>query len=138
MPRALQTSYELQQSVAHPDWVTVRRSIGRYRCAPAIAYCDFDDDGDEDIFVAPISGTASPIQAEMYLNDGGGSYRLDNRIFGSDVPELVHARKALTGDYNREQPHGGCLLAHRVNRAAGSAGAGRHPPHHSSRMEREK
>ena len=100
-PGALQTSYELQHSVLHVDGksLLVPRTHG-YGWTGVAAYGDFDGDGDEDVIHAPLDGTANPSSLEMYLNDGDGEYRLDNRLFGSDVPELVHPRKLLTGDFN--------------------------------------
>lgn len=100
-PGALQTSYELQHSVVHVDGrsLPVPRTRG-YGWTGVAAYGDFDGDGDEDVIHAPLDGTANPSPLEMYLNDGNGEYRLDNRLFGSDVPGLVHPRKLLTGDFN--------------------------------------
>ena len=101
VPGTLQTSHELQASVLNPDI----REISKFKDYPefihAYTYGDFDGDGDEDIFVAPgnfSTDEATPV--EIYFNDGNGNFRLDNSFFQGSIPELVHPRKAITGDFN--------------------------------------
>ena len=94
----LQTSYELQHSVLHVDARSLPFPSDRW--LGVFAYGDFDGDGDEDVLHAPLDGTVNPSPLELYLNDGDGEYRLDNRLFESDTPGLVHPRKILTGDFN--------------------------------------
>ena len=102
VPGTRQTSYELQASVLNTDIHEIRRLNGQTsETGAAYAYGDFDGDGDEDIFVAPgkfFTEESTPV--EIYFNDGDGSFRLDNSFFQGTVPELVHPRKAITGDFN--------------------------------------
>ena len=105
VPGPLQTSYELQSSTVHTDWRALRRTNARSGFGTAVAYGDFDGDGDEDVFVSPGDGTANSTPVEIYLNDGAGRFRLDNEIFQGSVPELVHPRKAIVGDFNDDGRH---------------------------------
>ena len=101
VPGTLQTSYELQASVLNPDINEIRRLNGQKGLIFAHTYGDFDGDGDEDFFVAPSyynKNETTPV--EIYFNDGDGSFRLDNSFFQGSIPELVHPRKAITGDFN--------------------------------------
>ena len=66
----------------------------------AVAYGDFDGDGQEDVFVAGLSHTTDSVPVEMYLNDGNGGFRLRDDVFVGPVPRTVHTRKALSGDFN--------------------------------------
>ncbi|MDE0207506.1 MAG: VCBS repeat-containing protein [Candidatus Tectomicrobia bacterium] len=94
-----QTSYELQTSVLHTDWRPFVPPGG------AVAYGDFDGDGDEDIFAPNLSlnadGTLSPVPVpvRIYANDGG-RFSLADWMFSGGIPKAVHPRKALTGDFN--------------------------------------
>lgn len=101
--KALQTSDELQHSVVHPNWSAIVAAHGKHVGRVAVAYGDFDGDGDEDIFLPQHNDSFNaPVPVEMYLNDGYNNYHLDNSIFGNDVPGLVQPRKALTGDFNSD------------------------------------
>ena len=95
----LRPSHDLQASVLINIPNAARNARNQISFGDAIAYGDFDGDGDEDIFVSTLDLTPNPRPVHMYINDNG-TYRLDNSIFGSEVPALVHPRKAITGDYN--------------------------------------
>ena len=110
--RTLPTSYELQSSVLRTDWRAFLSLEGE-KFVEAIAYGDFDSDGDEDVFVAPHDVSASinnedgrPVEAtpvQVYANDGDGEFTLATESFITGrVPEAVHPRKALTGDFNHD------------------------------------
>lgn len=103
---SLSTSYELQGSALRTEWGGLVARHGYF--TSAVAYGDFDCDGDEDIFTASgeistASGdqTANPTPVEMYANDGAGGFSLaTSRFIHGEIPGLVHPRKALTGDFN--------------------------------------
>ena len=71
-----------------PGWVT------------AIAYADFDGDGDIDVFHAPRASDGAPLPVEFHLNDGNGRFSLHSGLFSGGVPQVSNAQKAVTGDYN--------------------------------------
>ena len=101
VPGTLQTSYELQASALNTDINEIRRLNGQSSGdLLAYTYGDFDGDGDEDFFVAPSYYKNETTPVEIYFNDGGGNFRLDNSFFQGSIPELVHPRKAITGDFN--------------------------------------
>lgn len=103
VPGALQTSYDLQGSVLNTDINEVRRlngQNGQIVHIEAYTYGDFDGDGDEDVFVTANYFTEETTPVELYFNDGNGNFRLDNSFFEGSIPELVHPRKAITGDFN--------------------------------------
>ena len=58
------TSYELQYSRLRTDWGALRRAQGLYS-SDAVAYGDFDGDGDEDVFAAPGLNAPNPKPVEM-------------------------------------------------------------------------
>ena len=101
VPGTIQTSYELQASVLNTDINEIRMLNGQSSGELfAYTYGDFDGDGDEDFFVAPSYYTNETTPVEIYFNDGDGNFRLDNSFFQGSIPELVHPRKAITGDFN--------------------------------------
>ena len=95
------SSYTLQITSLYIDLMEIRQDG-----ADAVVYADFDNDGDEDIFVGTPAGKASTADAqkrrpfEMYLNDGAGNFTLDLSLFVGDVPGAIVPRKALPGDFN--------------------------------------
>jgi len=101
------TSYELQTSALLTDWGALLLSSRRCH-AHAVAYGDFDGDGDEDTFVAEVSHeegrdwalSEDPVPVHMFLNEGPAGFRLADEIFRGAVPRIVHPRKALPGDFN--------------------------------------
>ena len=100
------SSYELQKTCLHIDRQGIRQTNpGSF--VHAVAYADFDNDGDEDVFMA--SGE-TPV--EMYLSDGSGHFTLDLTIFNGGVPEAIHPRKALVGDFNGDSLPDIFVLAH--------------------------
>ena len=101
VPGALQTSHELQASVLNTDINEIRVLNGQTPSnTTAYTYGDFDGDGDEDLFVAPSYSKNETTPVEIYFNDGGGSFRLNNGFFQGSIPELIEPRKAITGDFN--------------------------------------
>ena len=93
------SSFELQKTCLHIDRQGIRQTNpGTF--VHAVAYADFDNDGDEDVFMSSGDGSQNTTPVEMYLNDGSGNFALDLTIFNGVVPEAVHPRKALTGDFN--------------------------------------
>lgn len=85
-----QTSLWIARAVVGlPDWA-----------AAAIAYGDFDQDGDVDVFAAYAPGARSPTPVKRYLNNGSGVFSFDTTWFGGNPPQMVWPRKALAGDFN--------------------------------------
>ena len=73
----------------------------------AIAYLDIDQDGDDDIFVSTIwyerpylQKNVKRIPAEIYLNNGDGTYTYDMSMIDGEIPTFVHSRKAIVSDFN--------------------------------------
>ena len=73
----------------------------------AIAYLDIDLDGDDDIFVSTIwyespylRENVQRIPAEIYLNNGDGTYTYDMSMIDGEIPSFVHSRKAVVSDFN--------------------------------------
>ena len=98
-PPRLQSSYELQKTSLHIDRQAIRQTNpGTF--VLAVAYGDFDNDRDEDVFMAGGDGSESGTPVELYANDGTGQFTLANEIFQHGIPELVHPRKVLPGDFN--------------------------------------
>ncbi len=100
------TSYEMQTSALLTDWGALVNS--RWCPEKAVAYGDFDGDGDEDTFVAEVSMEEGPhwvwgedpVPVNMFLNEGPAGFRLADEIFRGPVPRMVSPRKALPGDFN--------------------------------------
>ena len=104
-PQAPATSYELQASALLSNWGTL---LG-HCAAHAVAYGDFDGDGDEDVFVGEVSHnkerspwelSPEPTPVMVFLNEGGAGFRRADEMFLGPVPQLVHPRKVLPGDFN--------------------------------------
>ena len=92
-------SYELQYSQLRTDWGALRRAQGLYG-SDAVAYGDFDGDGDEDVFAAPGLNTPNPKPVEMYLNEGNDEFRRSEEIFLGETPTVILGRKSIPGDFN--------------------------------------
>ena len=102
-PRAPMTSYELQKTGLYVDREAIRQANQvdpSIHYVTAIAYGDFDGDGDEDVFMAGGDGTESTSPVELYANDGMGQFTLANELIQGAVPEMVNPRKALSGDFD--------------------------------------
>lgn len=94
-------SYELEKSEIKIDLIALRKKNGRNNgFILAIAYFDINNDGVDDIFLNPGSGNNDKTEAEMYIFKNG-DYVLDNSFF-TRPSSLVHARKALVGDFNKD------------------------------------
>ena len=105
------SSYELQKTCLYIDRQGIRQTNpGTF--VHAIAYADFDNDGDEDVFMSSGDGSPNTTPVEMYLNDGSGNFTLGLTIFSGGVPEAVHPRKALTGDFNGDSLPDIFVIAH--------------------------
>ena len=68
---------------------------------------DIDQDGDDDIFVSTIwyeqpylQKDVKRIPAEIYLNNGDGTYTYDMSMIDGEIPTFVHSRKAVVSDFN--------------------------------------
>lgn len=106
-------SYELQNTDVKVDINKVRASNGRSGngwATFAITYLDINADGNDDIFVHPISGENKRTDAELYVYKNG-SYILDNSYFNT-VPSIIHGRKAITGDFNNDKRPDIFIAAH--------------------------
>ena len=75
----------------------------------AIAYLDIDLDGDDDIFVGTLwwenpylYESVKKIPAEIYINNGDGSYTYDMSMIDGTIPTFVHPRKAIVSDFNND------------------------------------
>ncbi len=73
---------------------------GRPGWASAIAYADFDLDGDVDVFHAPQVESGAPRPVEFHLNDGNNGFSLASGLLDGPTPEVSNATKAVSGDYN--------------------------------------
>jgi len=94
------SSYQLQKTTLHVDR---RGGINGSPCScfyHAMAYADFDGDGDVDIFLSGGNGTDLPSAVEIHLNDGAGNFTLDKSLIHGSEPGVIHPRKAILGDYN--------------------------------------
>ena len=92
------TSHSLQGAGMRVSHAEVR--FGRGEFFAAMAYGDFDDDGDTDIFYSPGDGSRNALPPELYANDGTGRFSLAPGFFGPEIAGAVHGRKALPGDFN--------------------------------------
>ena len=75
----------------------------------AITYLDIDLDGDDDIFVGTLwwetpylQENVKKIPAEIYINNGDGSYTYDVSMLSGTIPSFVHPRKAIVADFNSD------------------------------------
>ena len=79
----------------------------------AIAYIDAEGDGDTDVFL----GTGEwliedEVDSEMHINNGFGSFSLNQSVFGGSPPPATHARKSLTADFNGDDLNDLLILDH--------------------------
>ena len=92
------SSHTLQYVGLRVDHAELRS--GRTGFVTAIAYADFDGDGDIDVFHAPRVSDGAPQPVEFHLNDGNGRFSLHSSLLAGRVPRVSNAQKAVTGDYN--------------------------------------
>lgn len=96
----MNSSYELQKASIQVERYGIRPRANR-GFVHAVGYADFDRDGDIDVLMS--SGGSSPNRRAMeFYRGSSGSYTLDNSIFAEAVPGMVHPRKMLIGDYNKD------------------------------------
>lgn len=92
------SSHALQYAGLRVDHSELRS--GRAGWVTAIAYADFDLDGDVDVFHAPYVDSGEPQPVEFHLNDGANGFSLDSGLLAGAVPKVSNATKAVSGDYN--------------------------------------
>ena len=92
------SSHTLQYAGLRVDHSELRS--GRPGWATAMAYADFDLDGDVDVFHAPVVESGEPQPVEFHLNDGSNSFSLHSGLLDGTVPRVSNAREAVSGDYN--------------------------------------
>ena len=66
------SSYTLQNTSLYVDRQGIR-APGKSGFAHAVAYADFDNDTDIDVFIASGDGSVNTSPFELYLNDGSGN-----------------------------------------------------------------
>jgi hypothetical protein len=104
------SSHTLQASSLYVDKQSIR-TVNQSNFVLAIAYADFDNDGDEDIFMASGNGSENPTPFELYLNDGNNNFTLDENFLDKNTG-LIHPRKALVGDYNGDGKYDIFVIGH--------------------------
>lgn len=110
------TSYVLQYAGLRANHHDLRR--GRRGVYLAFAYGDFNGDEVTDIFYSPGDGSGNPMPPELFVGDGMGGFTFEAGAF--DVPGLVHARKALPGDFNGDGVLDVFVLGHGYDSRPGS------------------
>ena len=106
----INSSHTLQNSGLYIDQQSVR-SVNQANFVMAIAYGDFDQDGDEDIFMASGDGSENPTPFELYLNDGNNNFILDEDFLENNIG-MIQPRKALVGDYNGDGKYDIFVIGH--------------------------
>lgn len=92
------SSHTLQYAGLRIDHSELR--AGRPGWSTAIAYGDFNLDGNIDVFHAPRVQSGEPQSVEFYVNDGNNGFTLQTGLLRDSPPMLSNAYKALSGDYN--------------------------------------
>ena len=105
------SSHTLQtnQLFVDRERIRIKGSPGRVH---AVAYLDFNGDGNVDVFLSPLDDTPRATPAELYLNNGAGCFSRDTSFFGGNPPGLVHPRKTLLGDFNGDGKMDVFVLGH--------------------------
>ena len=92
------SSYTLRKTALHVDYNAISANPG---FKLAIAYADFNKNGSIDIFLARGDGSPNRTPVQFLMNNGAGIFSDQTAtVISNAEPGAVHARKALTGDYN--------------------------------------
>jgi PBP1b-binding outer membrane lipoprotein LpoB len=66
----------------------------------ARAYADFNKDGNLDIIAVCPSINSTPGNDVEYYSNNGTSFVQDQTVFSNGIPQYVHGRKAIVGDFD--------------------------------------
>jgi hypothetical protein len=99
----LSTSYELQKSNIKIDLMELRSKYGVNSGWNIMAYAfvDVNDDGNDDIFMNSSYGESLRTYGEFYIYKNG-DYIKDTTTYFTERPSMIHPRKVLVGDYNKD------------------------------------
>ncbi|WP_419934875.1 FG-GAP repeat domain-containing protein [Candidatus Palauibacter sp.] len=109
------TSHGLQYAGVRVDHHELRQGRGDFYLA--LAYGDFNQDGVTDIFYSPGGASGNAMPPELFAGDGVGGFTFEGNAF--DAPGLIHARKALPGDFNADGVLDVFVLGHGDDSPAG-------------------
>jgi hypothetical protein len=74
---------------------------GPFNFVLAQCLADFDGDGETDVFLASGDGTQNPTPVDYFRSDAG-TLEYDATFLPAPLPGLVHPRKCILGDFNRD------------------------------------
>ncbi len=77
------------------------KSYDLHNCL-AVGYCDFNNDGREDLLMAWVSGSLEKMPIEMFLQDSTGNMVRNDSLLPIPIPGTVHARKIIVDDFNND------------------------------------
>ncbi len=107
-------SYTLRKTSMYVDSGTFPN---HYMTAHAIAYADINRDGNMDVFLCEVSGTVNRKPVQVLINNGSNIFSDQTLTTITNAePGAVHARKALTGDYNGDGWPDFIIIAHGYDR----------------------
>lgn len=66
----------------------------------AQAFYDFDKDGDKDLIAATINFDSNEAIDIHFYRNNAGTFTKDQSVFGAHVPQFVHARQIVLGDFD--------------------------------------
>ena len=120
--RIFGTSYENQQTDIWVDHYATRDSeiikyqrdvnLNGFKRPQAITYFDFDNDGDDDIYMslnyhpAGLEYTLEnfrEVQGEIYRQNSDGTFSYDDSMLNGAMPGLLGTRKAISADFNGDR-----------------------------------
>lgn len=82
-----------------PFGPTTPYAMEKTPCYLARTYADFDKDGDLDIMTVRIDWKVTGTGVEYFRNNKG-IFTKDQTVFLDSVPEAIHARKMISGDFD--------------------------------------